>query len=445
LTSQQAIDIDLNLKENQPHYRRNFGAFLSDYVFFALSMAFFSQNTVMPAFFRQLTDSPLLIGLSGTVQTVGWLLPQLFAANYLSDKPKKKKYLLTSAAIGRPVFFLLALALVLGLARYPAVTLTTSLLFLLIFRVTDALGAVAWFDILGRVFPANRRGRLFGLGQVLSGLLSIGAGLLINAILGDRGPPFPHNYALIFLTAGLLLTISWLAEFLIEEPEKAPPPSDETPTPFMQRVGHIWREDRHFRLFIGVRLLFGLSNLAIPFYVVFATDRLGLGEGTVGTFTSAQVVGSIAGAVILGALYERQGGRRAVQAGIGAAVFSPLWALLLSLLLPPDHPWQVAGYSLVFVALGIVQSAFMQGFFNYLLDLAPPDERGTYVALSNAIVGLVLSPVAFVGGAILKATHNSYATLFIVTAVGVGLSFLGTLRTIEPRSNGPDKTLPAAR
>lgn len=442
MTWEQTIDAE---KENHPHYRRNFAAFLSDYVFFALALAFISQNTVMPAFFQRLTDSPLLIGLSGTVQTVGWLFPQLFAASYLSDKPQKKRYLLISGGIGRPVFFLLAMALVLGMAQYPALALTMALLFLLVFRVTDALSAVAWFDIIGQVFPAARRGRLFGLGQILSGILSIGAGLLINAILGDQGPSFPNNYAIIFLTAGALLAISWVAEVFIAEPKKPPTPTDEASMPFMQRIGQIWRGDRDFRLFIGVRLLSGLSSLAIPFYVIFATDRLGLGEGTVGTFTSAQVIGGIAGAVILGALYERRGGRRAVQVGIVAALFSPIWALLLPLLLPPGHPWQVAGYSLVFVALGVLQSAFMQGFFNYLLDLAPPDERGTYVALSNAIIGLILSPVAFVGGAILDATHNSYSTLFIVTAISVGLGLTSTFRMIEPRARPHSQPLATDR
>jgi MFS family permease len=196
----------------------------------------------------------------------------------------------------------------------------------------------------------------------------------------------------------------------------------------LRRLTRIWQGDRDFRLFIVVRLLAGLSNLAIPFYVIFATDQLGLGEGIVGSFTSAQVIGSMAGAVILGTLYERRGGKQTIQVGVGAGALAPLWALMLPFLLPAGHPWLAYGYSLVFVALGVVQSNYMQGFFNYLLDLASADERATYVALSNAINGVVLSPMAFVGGIILKTTDNSYPTLFAVTAIGVGLGLLCTLR-----------------
>jgi hypothetical protein len=85
------------------------------------------------------------------------------------------------------------------------------------------------------------------------------------------------------------------------------------------------------------------------------------------------------------------------------------------------------------VALGVDQSNYMQGFFNYLLDLASADERATYVALSNAINGVVLSPTAFIGGIILKATNNSYPILFFVTAIGVGTGLLCTTRMAERR------------
>lgn len=423
------------IEKAYPHYRRNFNAFLSDYGFFGIAMAFTSTNTVLPAFVRQLTDSPLLIGLNGTIQTAGWLFPQLIAANYLGGKAQKKRYIMIPSAIGRPIFFVLALALILGAVRYPTLMLAMVFVGLALFWVCDALASVAWFDVLGKAIPPRRRGRLFSLGQIISGLLTVGAGWIINYVLGDAGPPFPHDYATLFLIAGVLFALSWFALATIKEPiEEVVRAGDaQAQPPFLQRLVHIWKRERSFRLFIVVRLLSGLSGLAIPFYVIFATDRLELGQGVVGSFTSAQVIGGIAGGIILGALYERYGGRRAIQAGVGAGLFAPLWAWALPMLMSPGHPWLVYGYSLVFVALGLLQSTFMQGFFNYLLDLAPADERATFVALANTINGVVLWPTALVGGAILKVTGNSYPTLFIITAVGIGLGFLCTMWLAEPR------------
>lgn len=434
----QDTAVDMETSDAYPHYRRNFAAVLADYTFFAIALAFINSSTILPAFVRQLTDSPLLIGLNSTLQTGVWLLPQLIAAKYLGGKAQKKRYLLIPTAIGRPGLLIFALALFAGVARYPALTLALLFAGMTLFWLTDALATVAWFDIVGQIFPGNRRGRLFGLAQFLSGLVTVGVGFGINHVLGSAGPPFPHNYAILFLAAGAFLMCSWCSMATLKE-RRAPVKADDAPpqVTFLRRLGDIWRRDRNFRLFIAVRLLIGMHGLALPFYVIFATDRLGLGEGMIGSFTSAQVVGNMVGGVILGALHEKRGGRRAIQVGVGAGTLSPLWALLLPLWLPAGHRYMAYGYGLVFVALGVFQSTFMQGFFNYLLDMASAEERATYVALSNTIQGVILWPAALVGGVILEATGNSYTVLFAITAVGMGLGLLCSAWLAESRQQTP--------
>jgi MFS family permease len=418
-----------------PDLRRNFAAFLTDYIFFAVAMAFVGVSTVLPAFVQQLTDSPLFVGLNGTIQTAGWLFPQLVAANYLGSKAQKKRYILLPSAVGRPIFLLLALVLIFGVAQHPALMLTIFFVGVALFWMCDALASVPWFDVLGKAIPARQRGRLFALAQVVSGLLAVGAGWLISYILGDVGPPFPQNYALLFLIAGILFGISWLAIATLKEPvERSEAEGVPSEDPFLPKLARIWKQDRRFRRYTVVRLLAGLSGLASSFYVIFATDQLGLGQGVVGSFTSAQVLGSMAGGALLGLLYEKWGGRRTIQAGLSAGLFAPLWALVLPALIPAGHAQLASGYSLVFVALGLLQSNFMQGFFNYLLDLSPASERATYIALSNTVNGVVLWPTALIGGAILKATDNSYLVLFAITAAGVGLGLLCTTRLAKVRS-----------
>jgi MFS family permease len=80
--------------------------------------------------------------------------------------------------------------------------------------------------------------------------------------------------------------------------------------------------------------------------------------------------------------------------------------------------------------LGVVGSAWMMGFFNYLLEAAPEGMRPAYVGLSNTIMGIpTLAPI--VGGWLLGAT--SYTVLFGVTAVIVAVGFLFTLSLKPPR------------
>ena len=421
------------MNSSDSHYRRNFICFVLDYVFFGVALAFVSQTTVLPSFISQFTDSAPLIGLSSTVQTGAWLLPQLIAASYLADKDRKKPYILLPAALGRPVFWLLAGVLFLPGSRPPTLILGLFFVSLAIFMGTDALASVAWFDVLSKVIPPTRRGRLIGAGQVISGVLAVGAGAVVNALLGPQGPPFPHNYALLFFLAGVFLLASWLAISFLREPVE---PTQTTRLPwntFLPKLLTVLREDRAFSLVTALRLLTGLSGIAVPFYVIYATEELHFGAEAIGLFISSQVVGSILAGFVLGYLNERSGSKIVVQWSTILAIASPLLALLMR---PIGH---LAGastvyiYSLIFFAIGALNSSYMSGFMNFVLELAPSEERATYIALTNTLCGVLLV-VPFLGGWLLQVT--SYPVLFAATVGGVALGLLLTFRLEEPRSSG---------
>ena len=412
------------------HYRQNFICLVLDYVFFGVALAFVSQTTVLPSFISQLTDSAPLIGLASTVQTGAWLLPQLIAASYLADKDRKKPYILLPAALGRPVFWLFAGVLFLAGDRVPTLILGLFFVSLAIFMGTDALASVAWFEVFSKAIPPTRRGRLIGVGQVSSGLLTVGAGAVVNALLGPQGPPFPHNYALLFFLAGLFLLASWLSISFLHEPV-GPTQNQRLPwNTFLPKLLVVLKENRMFSLVTVVRLLSGLSGMAMPFYVVYATDQLRFGVETIGLFISSQVVGSILAGFVWGYLNERSGNKIVIQGSTILALASPLLALLIQ---PIGH---LAGastiyvYSLIFLAIGALNSSFMPGFINFVLELAPPEERPTYIALTNTLCGSLLV-VPFLGGWLLQAT--SYPILFAATVGGVAVGLVLTFRLEEPR------------
>ncbi len=423
---------NIQFPTSNSHYRRNFICFVLDYVFFGTSMAFVSQTTVLPSFISQLTASAPLIGLASTVQTGAWLLPQLIAASYLADKARKKPYLLLFAALGRPVFWLLAGALFLAGEHAPMLILGLFFVSLAIFMGTDALAAVAWFDIFSKAIPPTRRGRLIGTGQVLSGLLTVGAGVVINAVLGPQGPPFPRNYALLFFLAGLSLLASLLAMSFLHEPVGATQGERLPWNTLLPKLLTVLRENRTFSLVTVVRLLAGLSGMAMPFYVVYATDELHFGAGAIGLFISFQVVGSILAGFVWGYLNERSGSKIVIQCSVILGLASPLLALLIQ---PIGHlvgASTIYVYSLIFLIIGALNSSFMPGFINFVLELAPPEERPTYVALTNTLCGVLLV-VPFLGGWLLQAT--SYPVLFAATVGGVALGLALTFRLEEPRQS----------
>ena len=421
------------MKEDCPDYRHNLICFLLDSIFFGIGMAFASPTTILPSFVSQLTDSPPMIGLVLTIQSGAWLLPQLIAANYLADKAHKKPYLLLPAALGRSVLLLLAAVVFLAGDSSPGLILILFFAAFAIFMGTDALASVAWFDILGRAIPPTRRGRLFGAGQIVLGLTTIGVGALMNAILGASGLPFPRNYALVFLLASLSFSASWLAISFLREPAHQAQ-TDRLPwRAFLPKLWTVLNEDRAFRQVTIVRLLAGLGGMAIPFYIVYAIDALGMGEEAIGFFLSAQMIGSALAGFIMGYLSERSGSKAVIQLSNALALSSPILALSLPALKLRIGLMPVCIYAFVFAAIGAVNSSLLLGFLNFVLEMAPSEECLTYIGLANAISGLLLL-VPLLGGWLLRAT--SYPVLFAVTAAGVAISLALSSWLVEPRQRG---------
>ena len=408
-----------------PHYRRNFIALVMDFVGFGLGFAFYSPSTVLPAFVSELTSSAPLIGLISTLLMGSWLLPQLMAASYLRGRKRQKPYLVIPAAIGRSTFFLLAAMVYLWAGRWPGLMLIVFYLCMTTFMCCDAVTCVAWFDMWAKMIPSARRARMVGLGQVLAGLMTIGAAELVRQILGPAGPRFPANYALLFLLAGIGMMISLAALLCLREP-----PGDvrEQHTPyqrFLPQLGHMLREDADFRLLSAVRLLAGLGGLAGPFYIIYATVGLGMPATTIGLFITAQSVGSISAGFLLGYLNERRGSRVVIQVSRMLALVQPLLALAFTVLHGSVGSVSPPTYAAIFLLMGIINNSMMPGFFSYLVDMAPEGERPLYIGLSNTLSG-VLMIVPLVGGWLLEAT--SYPVLFTVTACGAALSLLFALR-----------------
>ncbi len=415
--------------ETQPaHLRHNFVAFMVDYVLFAVAISFVNPNTVMPAFVRTLTDSDPLVGLINSVLSGTWLLPQLGVAAMITGKPRKKPYLVAAMFLGRPLYFLLGLAIWAGLARYPAAMLIAFFVSIGLFQMLDGTSAVPWYDMLARAVPVTRRGRLVGTGQVISGLLGIGVGALVSLILSTPQLPYPNNFALLFALSSLTLFPAAVALSLVREPEAPGAVEPQKATVGLgEQLRQVWAKDRNFRRLVVSQWLVGLLNLALPFYVLHATDVVKLPEAALGWFVSAQMVGSIGASIGLGWLTERKGPRPAIWLGSSMALLAPL--LALGIHFAPGSLFAQA-YPLIYLLIGATNSSRMLGALNYVLESAPKERIPLYVSLYNTLAG-VLVPASFVGGILLQAT--SYPVLFGVTAAGVAVGVWLSLGLDVPR------------
>ncbi len=418
-------------------FRRNFALLAVDMVSFSIGLTFLGASTILPSLVRLLGGSPVTVGLLGAIQAGGWYLPQLFVGRHMANRPLVKRYIVVPGIISRAFLALSLPALVLFGVRAPGLALAAFLLCYAGFMLVDAVGGVPWMELLAKAIPLERRGRAMGTTQSLSSLAAIGVGAVVRAVLA-RPNPFPANYVLLILLAAVFCGVSPIASALMREP----PGTDtgETQPPwreYLPQLLAILRRDARFAWLVIVGWIGGLADMGGAFYVLFAVDRLHVHPDMVGLFISAGVVGGLVSGLVLGPIGDRKGSATVIAISMAMRCLAPALALL-TLLLAGLHPLAAPGtFLVVFFAIGMVGGAYMIGFTNYLLEIAPPGERSLYVALAHTL-GLVVMFAPLLAGWLVQAV--SYELLFTVTlglaAVGVSAALRRPAVAAQPRADG---------
>jgi len=414
---------------------RTFWGIAGDMFFFGVGASLCSQTTVIPSFLATLTTSAPLIGLASTVATGGWLLPQLFAANRLAGLSRRKSAVTTPATINRSLALLTGPAMFLLAPVSPAAALAVFFVLYTGFWVVDGVASVAWLDYLGRCLSPSSRARLISLGTIAPGIAGIGAGVVVGLVLASPRLPWPSNYALLFLGAGVLYSMSLGSFFCVENPPAPVVRQKMTWPAYFRRLAAVVRADPAFRRAVFVALALGGLAVAAPFYIVHGLESLGFPPASVGFFTSVQLVGSVFAALVMGVLGERRGTRSVMRLFGWAALAAPAIAVATPLVARALPSAVMYVYGLAFVIIGTQGTANMAGFLNWVLEYAPASDRPLYIGFANTLGGVSLV-WPLLGGWILAAS-GSYPLLFAAAAVGPAAALLLLRGLPEPRRGAP--------
>lgn len=387
-------------------YRHNFRLFLLDGLLFNVAMGLIGSTTVIPDFVRRLTDSEILIGLSGSLFMAGGALPQIFMARYLV-RFERKKWLFVLPNI--PIrFVILAFALILNSigAKRPELLLTAFFVCYGIASFGDGIVSLPWADLIGSSLDGRWRARMLGLNNAISGVIMLLVSPFVGMLLDGKGPAFPNNYALLFGASGCLMTIAIIPGVLLRELPGGKPVDTVTPlSQFMPELLRVLQEDRTFLLFIITRLLSALFMMALPFYIGFATEWLGLPSAVaVPMLIAMQTIGSVSGALLYSWLGAKNNTLCLCLALSGSA-------LLPALSLVAPYVGALPLY-LGFLVSGAANSGLYPSNLNWLIGHAHPDMRPIYIGLYNTTWGLVGLFTPVLAGLI--AQTLGYRALFAV-------------------------------
>jgi MFS family permease len=285
--------------------------------------------------------------------------------------------------------------------------LATCFLCYLVHTVSAGLAATAWQDMLARVVPADRWGRLFGMSNALGGGLGVLGALIAGWVLTQL--PFPQNIGVLSLLCFVALVVSFVFLALVVEPSQAPKPRVPLRL-YLRGLMPLLRRDAAFRSYLFSRSTIGLALTGQSFITAAAVVRFNVSDDLVGWYTAALLGSQAVAHFVLGGLADRWGHKQVLELSTAIGVASLLVALVA-----PNPDWYVAAFLLV----GVSSAGYQISGYTLAMAFSNPAERPTYIGLANtarAPVGII-GPLAV---AQLAATFG-YPALFAATAlIGVG-------------------------
>ena len=416
----------------QRHLRRNFSLGLLNGAFFNLFSALLDPSLVLSWFVSQLTTSNFLIGLIVPIQHGGWFLPQLVVSSYLQRRQRKLPFYTYIAGVRVTIWGLMTLAVF--LIEDAAVLLVVFFILLAAYSLGSGLGGICFVDIVAKAIPPTRRGAFFGWRRFLGGLLALGGSLLVKYILDERrGLAFPDNYAVLFLLSFFTLCVALVCFILVVEPLEPVNKAKITLGKQFRRALDLPRRDKNYRRFLTMRLLLMAAEIATPFYIIYAKRALSVSVSMVGVYLTGATMAGFASTLLWGRISDRRGNKLLIILSSSLGLFIPLIAMSivpLADLLPGLREFTSGLFALVFIVSGGSKAGAMMGNMNFLLEIAPADDRPIYIGLTNTILGIALL-ASSVGGLIVDLV--GFTVLFSLALAFYALALFLTLKLQEPR------------
>jgi MFS family permease len=444
--------------------RRNFLAVLTDAAGWGLGMGLISAATFLPLFVRQLSDSTLAVGLIAASMTAGIYLPGIVVARYVERLASVKRFVVTLAVIERGILFLIVpLIYLVGPHSRPAL-LAGFLTCWFLMNLMAGCNHPSYYKLVARTIPAGVRGRLYGVGGALAGILGIAAGQITGRLLNHLG--YPHGYALCFTAAVVVLGVTVVPlAFMKEPPSGTCAVRDGAADAAVQRAtcnvqpedspnvarctSHVarersertarrelalgrvlWSDGNLMRLTLS-HILFSGSLMAAGFYTEYAIRRFGAGPLTVGNFTSAVAASQVLASLLCGTLGDRLGNKWALQLATAAGAAAALLAASAGAL------WV---FYPVLALTQIAATGWSIAAFNCVLEMGGEERTATYTALSTALTGPFKAAMPILGALLIPII--GYIPVFLLAAALTAAGLLVLTRGVEEPRKGSSR-LPA--
>ncbi|MFW6161460.1 MAG: MFS transporter [Planctomycetota bacterium] len=431
------------MPERERFIRRNYWLGVLNGSLVMGGFSFLNVQAVVAVFLLRLGASPVMVGLVSALSFGTMMLLPLPLAPLVEQAEHKRRYYWASTT-GRVLTLSGLVGAVLVLRGAPAWLLGGVVVAVLVgYRAALSVGLLPFYEIVAHSVPARRRGGFFALRRMVGNVLKVGGAFVVGYLLdeGRSGLGFPGNYAAVFACGLLLSGAGSLAFCFVHEP---PMHVDRRQMGLVAKLREglaASRRDARFRRLIVVQLAGAAMMLARPFVVVYCLRVLGVLEPGAGrggrsegqavqVFLLASAVTFLAANPLWAHVSDRVGNATLLRAAYLSRVAAAPLALVLPVLPGPALQW-VGAVALV-VVMNATRCGVKLGELNYMLEMAPPEQRPRYVAMWKVALAPMAIGAPLLGGWLAAACDAYWPCFALAGAFAVAAAVLA-LGLEEPR------------
>ena len=360
----------------------------------------------------------------------------LIGAWFLERLGTRKKFYGITAAIHRAVFFGVLLLPFISTVASPRIVVAYFLAIAFISIFVGTFQTTAWISWMADMVPADQRGSFFSRRNMISGAVWMGLSFLFGMFIDNNNTV--TGYAIVFSIGTLLALFSLF--FVLQQPE---PPMilAEKKSSFLA----LWKNAYalpQFRNFLFFFISWGFATgLAAPFYNVYMLKELHI---TIAQITVLGILGGIIGTIAMpywGLLSDKTGNKPVLLfALLGSCITAAGWLFLSG----TNQYWLLP---MLFIFSGFFDTGIGLITFNMLLGIMPEQNKPSYIALFESVVGTCSGFAPAIGGFIalnapaLPHYLPQISAVFLVIVISttlriVPLLFLGAIPSQRGRGIG---------
>lgn len=388
--------------------------------------------TYLTGYFLQLKANSFQIGFISAISPLS-SITSIFGMYLLNRIASRKIMVLITVYTFYALFSLLgAVPFVFGKSTMSFQVVVSLLLLVTAFvivRITDMF----WYPWASAIVPEGQRGKFFGMIFILHSLAIIPANLLIGKFLDIYNDFF--GFFVVFGVCGLMGVAAIFLYLPIIDVKVG---REEKQSSIFKQI-FVPLKDRNFRMFILFALFNTLAGgLAGPFTSVFMIETLKIKYTYIAAFGVIYSASFMIFMGVWGYIVDKYGNKPVIaMCAVPIIIYMTLWIF--------NKPDNYALIPIIQFLSGISVAGGVVVVNNILLGVSTPENKGSYMAVFQIVVGIAGALAPLAGSVIVEVFKNfngeflgypvcNYQILFGITAMLSILPLIFVIKVNEPKS-----------